>query len=54
MNRDRGTRLDVDPLRRLVDENGQRATRRHEHFLLIRLEMSPGARLRRIAPHLGS
>ena len=47
-------RLDVDPLPWLAEEHRQRAAQGDEDLLLIRVEVPPTARVRRVAPHAGA
>src|SRR5215469_4236581 len=51
MHDDESAGLDVDPLPRLAEQHRQRALQRDEDLFLIRVEMPPPTRMRRIAPH---
>src|SRR5215469_2044960 len=51
MHDDEPAGLDVDPLPRLAEQHRQRALQRDEDLFLIRVEMPPPTRMRRIAPH---
>ena len=43
--------LDVDALRRVVEQQRQRAAQRDEDLFLIRVDVAAAARVRGIAPH---
>jgi hypothetical protein len=44
-------RRHVDALRRVLDEERERAAERHEDLLLVRIDVPASARVRRVAPH---
>ena len=51
---DDAARLDVDALRRIVEQERERSAQRHEDLFLHRIDVAPAAHVRRIAPHAGA
>jgi hypothetical protein len=51
MNGDEPARLDIDALRRIVEQERERPAQRHEDLLLHRIDVAAATRVRGIAPH---